>query len=31
MVDGLGLASSQVFSEVLLDETVPKSVNGPLQ
>jgi hypothetical protein len=31
VVDGLGLASSQLFSEVSPDETVPKSVNGPFQ
>jgi hypothetical protein len=28
VIDGLGLASSQLFSEVSPDETVPKSVDG---
>jgi hypothetical protein len=28
MVDGLGLASSQLFPEIPLDEAVSKSVDG---
>jgi hypothetical protein len=28
MVDGLGLASSQIFPEVLPDEAVSKSIDG---
>jgi hypothetical protein len=28
MVDGLGLASSQLFPEVLPDEAVSKSIDG---
>jgi hypothetical protein len=31
MVDGLWLAASQLLLEVMLDETIPKGVDGSLR